>query len=79
MTIMHIQVPDDLVQAAKEVFPVGAVESAVAAWLKSEIERRQKAATLGSESLVEMARRIQEQTPPTSYDQIRALREEGRP
>ena len=78
MTIMHIQIPDDLKEAFEKAFPAETLEQAVERLLRAEIERGQATAK-GGQSLLERARRLREKSPPTSNEEIRALRHEGRP
>ena len=78
MTVMQIPIPDDLKEAFEKAFPGETIEQAVQRLLRAEVERRQ-VAPRSNQGLVEMARQIRERTPPTSREEIRRLREEGRP
>lgn len=79
MTIMHIAIPDDLKDAFEKAYPGETIEQAVERLLRAEVAKRQQMSHSDSASLVEQFRRIREQTPSTSDEEIRALREEGRP
>ena len=78
MTMMiQIGLPDDLVKAAEAAFPDGALQPAFEHWLRAEIEKR-TTANKRANDLLESFRRIREQTPPTSDEEIRAIRDELR-
>ena len=78
MSIVQVQIADDLAKAVAEVFPAGTFEPALEHWLLGEIERRRAAASRTMD-LVELARTIRERSPLTSNEEIRKLRHEGRP
>jgi hypothetical protein len=78
MGMIQIQISDDVKAALERAYPGETVEAAVqriveAAAVRTEIKSDR------SETLVQMARRIREGSMPTSDDEIRALRQEGRP
>lgn len=89
MTIMQIQIPDDLKEAFEKAFPGETIEQAVERLLRAEVARKPPATDVvkGSasrtdkdvEALMEKFRRIRENSPPTSDEEIWALRQEGRP
>jgi len=79
MTIMHIQIPDDLKEAFEKAFPGDTIEAAVERLLRAEVSKRRPALTPRAQALLEKIRSIRESTPPTSNEEIRALRHEGRP
>ena len=75
MTIMHIQIPDDLKEAIDKAFPSGTFEPALEEWIRSEVERR-AALAKDRAGLVESFRRLREKSIPTSNAEIRAIRDE---
>ena len=79
MTIMHIQIPDDLKEAFENAFPGETIEAAVERLLRAEVARQRPALPPRAQALLEAFDRIREKTTPISNDEIRRLRHEGRP
>lgn len=77
MTVMHIQISDDLKAACEKAFPGEPIEAVVERLLRREVE--QKGTAEDAMSLVEQARRIRERTRPLTDDEIWTLRQERRP
>jgi hypothetical protein len=92
MTIMHIAIPDDLVDAFEKKFPGETIEQAVQRLLRAEVggvsptaeTRNDKPTGTASRTPDEVAafmedlRKLRESTPPTSNEEIWALRQELR-
>jgi hypothetical protein len=78
MGIIQIQISDDVRAALEKAYPDETIEAAVERLLLEKVVPK-PAAVAANESLSDMARRIRSGTPPTSDDEIRALRHEGRP
>jgi Arc/MetJ family transcription regulator len=79
MTVMHIQIPDELVTAFAKAFPTESLEEALQRLLRAEVEGRTAPTANRGLEIIEALRTIRECSPSTSNDQIRALRNEGRP
>ncbi len=77
MTIMQIQIPDDLKEAIDKAFPSGTFEPALEEWIRSEVERRAADARRQHE-ILEGFRKLRETSPAMSSDEIRAIRDELR-
>ena len=78
MSVMHIQIPDDLRQAFETAFPGETVEAFVARMMREAISRKVQAGEAPRESLVDAFKRLSQQFPPMSDEEIRAARAEGR-
>jgi hypothetical protein len=76
MTIMHIAIPDDLKEAFEKKFPGETIEQAVQRLLRKEVA--DQSTSTSNRSLVDMARSIRDQSPPTSDEEIWAIRQELR-
>jgi len=79
MTIMHIQIPDDLKEAFENAFPGETIEQAFERLLRAELARRPMPRSPGSQSLVEAFKELSKNFPPMSHEELRRLRQEGRP
>ena len=79
MTIMHVQIPDDLMQAFEKAFPSESIEAAIERLLRAEVARTADPARPDPQAIMDAFARIRAQTEPTSNDEIRRLRHEGRP
>lgn len=79
MSVMHIQIPDDLKEAFEKAFPGETVDAFVARMMREALSKRSEIEAKPRESLVEAFKKLREKFPPTSDEEIRRLREEGRP
>lgn len=79
MSVMHIQIPDDLKEAFEKAFPGEAVDTFLARMMREALSKRSEIEAKPRESLVEMAKKLASSMPPTTDEEIRRLREEGRP
>jgi hypothetical protein len=77
MTIMHINVPDDLAEAFPKAFPGESLELAFERWLRAEVARREQIKPR-AKAIMEAFRSIREASTPITDGEIRALRHEGR-
>jgi hypothetical protein len=77
MTIMQIQIPDDLKEAIDKAFPSGTFEPALEEWIRSEVERR-AAEARRQHNVLEGFRRLRETSPAISTEDVRAIRDELR-
>ena len=78
MTIMQIQIPDELKQEFEKAFPSERLEAVIERLLRVEIAHKKTAAADRTRDVPEAAARLREQTKPISNDEIRRLRHEGR-
>lgn len=78
MGMIQVQISDDVRAALEKAHPGETIEAAVERIVELAVGRTEIKSDL-SETLVQMARRIREGSKPISNDDIRALRQEGRP
>ena len=78
MGMIQVQISDDVRAALEKAHPGETIEAAVERIVELAVGRTEIKSDL-SETLVQMARRIREGSKPISNDDIRVLRQEGRP
>jgi hypothetical protein len=79
MTVIRINIPDDVKEALAEVFPDEPPEAVIQRLILAEIERRKKAIMKPADSLVAIFDNLAAKFPALSVDDIRRIREDGRP
>ena len=77
MTVVVI--PEELAQAIDRAFPRETVEAVIERLLRQEIDRRRAETVASAEEILGRFRDLAAKFPPLSNDDIRRLREEGRP
>ena len=78
MTIMRINLPDDLKDAFEKAFPGESIEAVIERLIRDEVTRRKAASRPSGQGIVEAFKELKAKTTPISSDEIRRLREEGR-
>ena len=79
MTVVNINIPADLEEEFERVFAGEPPEAVIERLMRAEIARRTRGRPPESGSIVNTFRRLSEKFPPLSMDEIRRLREDGRP
>ncbi len=77
MTIMQIQIPDELREAFDKAFPSGTFVPAFEEWIRSEVERRVIEGQR-QHNILEGFRKLRETSPAISNEEIRTVRDELR-
>ena len=79
MTIIRINISDDLKEAIDRAFPGEPPEAVIERLMRTEAQRRPQAGSARAGSIVEVFRQLAAKSPPLAADEIRGLREAGRP
>lgn len=79
MTMIQLNISDDLKEAFDKAFPGETIEQVVERLLRAEVGRRPPPAPSEVEAYMERIRRIRESGPAIADDEIWKLRQEGRP
>lgn len=77
MTIVQINIPDDLAQAAQKAIPAGTLEHVLENLLRAEVARLESVEQR-RQGIVEGFRRLRDSAPSVTDDEIRAIRDELR-
>jgi hypothetical protein len=79
MTIMSINIDGDLKRSFEEAFPGEPIEKAIERLLRAEIARRRRRTPEEVERLLAEFDAMRAKSRPLSDEEIRRLRDEGRP